>query len=66
MSRKKGSGTAVTKGKSIGGSTNGMQYTRGYKRRLKEKMKAEEEYWQSLNGPVIISNIKDRLKESAS
>jgi hypothetical protein len=63
MPQKKGSGIAVTKGKSIGGSTNGMQYTRGYMRRAKEKLKAEEAYWQSLNGPVIIRNIKDKIAE---
>ena len=42
-------------GKIIGGSTAGIEYTNGYKKRLKEKMEKEEEYWASLNGPVTIT-----------
>jgi hypothetical protein len=43
-----------TKGKSMGGSMGGaMETTKGYRKRAAAKRKAEETYWQSLNGPVI-------------
>jgi hypothetical protein len=64
MPRKKGSNIAVTKGKSIGGSTGAMEYTRGYKRRLKEQKEAEEAYWASLAGPVIVTTIKERMEQA--
>ena len=61
MGRKKGSKIAVTKGKSIGGSMGGMEYTKGNRRRHKEKMEAEEAYWASLAGPVTVSYTKDKV-----
>jgi tRNA U34 2-thiouridine synthase MnmA/TrmU len=42
-------------GKHIGGPTGSMQYTIGYKKRLKEKMEKEEEYWASLCGPGTVT-----------
>jgi hypothetical protein len=55
MASKKAPSVAVTKGKSIGGSMGGaMEYTRGYKQRVAEKQKKEENYWASMNGPVLI------------
>ena len=64
MGRKKGSKIAVTKGKSIGGSMGGMEYTLGHKRRYREKMEAEEAYWASLAGPVIVTTIKERMEQA--
>mgnify|MGYP006284346383 CR=1 FL=1 len=54
MGSKKGSGKATSSGK-MGGSSGGMQYTKGYLKRKKLKMQKEEEYWASMNGPVTIS-----------
>jgi hypothetical protein len=64
MGRKHGSKQAVTRGKSIGGSTGAMEYTRGYKKRLREARKAEEEYWASLSGPVLVTTIKERMEQA--
>ena len=45
-----------TKGKSMGGSMGGtMETTKGYRKRAAAKRKAEEEYWASLNGPVVVT-----------
>ena len=58
MSRKKGSGIAVTKGKSTGSSMGGrFETTKGYKKRQLAKRKAEDEYYASMCGPVTVRKI---------
>ena len=55
MAKTKKSGLP-TKCKSMGGSMGGtMEVTKGYLKRAAAKRKAEEEYWASLNGPVVIT-----------
>jgi hypothetical protein len=31
-----------------------MEYTKGYMKRKRKRMRDEEKRWQSLNGPVIV------------
>lgn len=59
MGAKKGSKKATSTG-SMGGSMSGsMEYTRGAKRRYAEKLRKEEERYNSLCGPVIVRKIGD-------
>jgi len=51
MARKKSSLLASGK---TGASTGAMEYTKGYIKRKRKRMRDEEKRWQSLNGPVII------------
>lgn len=61
MAKTKKSGLP-TKGKSMGGSMGGrVQVTKNYRKRQVEKIKAEDAYWASLSGPVVIT-----YKDSAS
>jgi hypothetical protein len=32
-----------------------MEYTKGYIKRKRKRMRDEEKRWQSLNGPVIVT-----------
>lgn len=60
MGAKKGSKKATSYG-SMGGSMSGsMEYTKGNRKRLAEKMKAEEDYWASLAGPVTVRYAEPR------
>lgn len=44
----------------MGGSMGGrFETTKGYKKRRLEKIKAEEEYYASMCGPVIVRKIGD-------
>jgi len=50
MAKKKSS--LLSSGKT-GTSTGAMEYTKGYMKRKRKKMRDEEKMWQSLNGPVV-------------
>jgi hypothetical protein len=52
MAKKKS--TLLSSGKT-GTSTGAMEYTKGYIKRKRKRMRDEEKMWQSLNGPVIIT-----------
>lgn len=55
---KKGSSIAVTKGKSTGTSMGGMfETTKGYAKRRAARIKAENEYYASMCGPVTVRKI---------
>ena len=41
---------------------NNMIFPSNFKRKEAEKKKAEEKYWNSLNGPVVIKKIKESFK----
>jgi hypothetical protein len=51
MAKKKSS--LLSSGKT-GTSTGAMEYTKGYMKRKRKRMRDEEKRWQSLNGPVIV------------
>jgi hypothetical protein len=58
MASKKGSKTAVTRGKSTGTSMGGsLEYTKGAKARAAKRLRSEEDYWASLAGPVTVRRI---------
>jgi hypothetical protein len=52
MAKKKSS--LLSSGKT-GTSTGAMEYTKGYIKRKRKRMRDEEKRWQSLNGPVIVT-----------
>jgi hypothetical protein len=52
MAKKKSS--LLSSGKT-GTSTGAMEYTKGYMKRKRKRMRDEDRRWQSLNGPVIIT-----------
>ena len=54
MAKKNKKKTALSSG-NIGSSTGAMEYTKGYIRRKRKRMRDEEKRWQSLNGPVIVT-----------
>lgn len=59
VGRSKGSKKATSTGH-MGGSMGGrFETTKGYKKRRLEKIKAEEEYYASMCGPVIVRKIGD-------
>jgi len=47
----------MAKNKHTGVPTNGMEYTKGYKKRQAKRRRAEEKEWRSKNGPVIVTRI---------
>ena len=51
MAKKKSS--LLSYGKT-GTSTGAMEYTKGYIKRKRKRIRDEEKRWQSLNGPVIV------------
>ena len=51
MAKKKSS--LLSSGKT-GTSTGAMEYTKGYMKRKRRRMRDEEKRWKSLNGPVIV------------
>lgn len=53
MAKKNKRKTALSSG-SIGSSTGAMEYTKGYIKRKRKRMRDEEKRWKSLNGPVIV------------
>ena len=63
---KKGNKVAVARGKgggSMGGSMGrSMEYTRGYKRRERERWQKEQEYYESMCGPVTVRYVEPRGK----
>jgi hypothetical protein len=36
------------------------EFTTRYRKRVQEQRKKEEEYWNSMHGPVTVFTIKDR------
>ncbi len=51
MAKKKSS--LLSSGKT-GTSTGAMEYTKGYMKRKRRRMRDEEKRWKSLNGPVVV------------
>jgi hypothetical protein len=54
MAKKKSS--LLSSGKT-GTSTGSMEYTKGYMKRRRKKLRDEERLWKSLNGPVTVTKI---------
>jgi hypothetical protein len=40
-----------------GTSTGSMEYTKGYMKRKRKKLRDEERLWKSLNGPITVTKI---------
>jgi len=54
MAKKKS--TLLSSGKT-GTSTGAMEYTKGYIKRKRKRMRDEEKRWQSLNGPIVVTKL---------
>ncbi len=57
MAKKKSS--LLSSGKT-GTSTGSMEYTKGYMKRKRKRMRDEEKMWKSLNGPITVTKIGDK------
>jgi hypothetical protein len=57
MAKKKSS--LLSSGKT-GTSTGTMEYTKGYMKRKRKRMRDEEKIWKSLNGPITVTKIGDK------
>ena len=56
MAKKKSS--LLSSGKT-GTSTGAMEYTKGYIKRKRKRMRDEEKIWKSLNGPITVRKIEN-------
>jgi len=56
MAKKKSS--LLSSGKT-GASTGAMEYTKGYIKRKRKRMRDEEKIWKSLNGPITVRKIEN-------
>ena len=41
-----------------GTSTGSMEYTKGYMKRKRKKLREEQKLWKSLNGPITVTKIQ--------
>ena len=56
MAKKKSS--LLSSGKTCA-STGAMDYTKGYIKRKRKRMRDEEKIWKSLNGPITVRKIEN-------